>query len=350
MKKKLASMMLILVMALTLCPVSALAAINLNSNIVINGASTVDKNSDYTFSFTLPEGMTPDSILLNNSIIVETKQSAFTPGTGNTYTYTMASSNYQNISDTSMTIQVYGAIGNDGYYNEKTVTLTGSASAEDPKDEGATKSIKITGVYKVCKTQAYNYSFTLSDDLTFDFAQYEFSSGREPLGCYIKLPGGVGNTYTGTFDPKDYGEETEFTLAITAHTKTGETIKETRLVEILADHTGGEATCISKATCSVCGTEYGDYGSHKLTHVAAKAATKTTAGNKEYWYCSLCDKYFSDAAGTKAIKKADTVIAKLSASSPKTADSSNTTLLIALLLASGCGAAFVSLNRKRTNR
>ena len=45
-----------------------------------------------------------------------------------------------------------------------------------------------------------------------------------------------------------------------------------------------------------------------LTHTAAKAATCTTAGNYEYWYCSGCRKYFSNAAGTTEITQASTVI------------------------------------------
>lgn len=37
---------------------------------------------------------------------------------------------------------------------------------------------------------------------------------------------------------------------------------------------------------------------HGLTHVAAVSATCTTAGTKEYWTCSGCNKKFADASGT----------------------------------------------------
>ena len=40
---------------------------------------------------------------------------------------------------------------------------------------------------------------------------------------------------------------------------------------------------------------------HSLTRHAAVAATCTTAGNEEYYECTVCDKYFSDAAGTQEI-------------------------------------------------
>ena len=80
---------------------------------------------------------------------------------------------------------------------------------------------------------------------------------------------------------------------------------------------GGKATCKAKAVCDICGKSYGslDLNSHAdLKHIAAKAATAAAEGNIEYWYCEDCDKYFSDAAATKEITKADTVTAKL----PKT--------------------------------
>ena len=53
---------------------------------------------------------------------------------------------------------------------------------------------------------------------------------------------------------------------------------------------------------------------HALVHHEAKASTAAEAGNIEYWYCDNCGKYFSDAAGTKEIKEADTVVAKLAPS------------------------------------
>ena len=111
----------------------------------------------------------------------------------------------------------------------------------------------------------------------------------------------------------------------------------------LTDHTGGKATCKDKAKCEVCGAKYGelDPKNHTgLKHFPAKAATKTTEGNIEYWYCEGCGKYFSDKDGTKEIKKADTVTAKLKddPKSPQTGDTCSSALWIALLLVSG-GAA-----------
>ena len=81
-----------------------------------------------------------------------------------------------------------------------------------------------------------------------------------------------------------------------------------------AEHSGGTATCIAKAVCEICKESYGspDLNNHAdLKHIDAKAATAAAEGNIEYWYCGDCDKYFSDAAATKEITKADTVTAKL---------------------------------------
>lgn len=79
-------------------------------------------------------------------------------------------------------------------------------------------------------------------------------------------------------------------------------------------HSGGTATCAAKAVCDLCQAEYGelDPANHvDLKYVDAVAATTASEGNIEHWYCSGCGKYFSDAAATKEISKADTVTAKL---------------------------------------
>ena len=59
------------------------------------------------------------------------------------------------------------------------------------------------------------------------------------------------------------------------------------------------------------------YGGHTLSKVDAKEATQTTDGNIEYWICTKCGSYFSDAGGTTAIKAADVVIPKKAAETPE---------------------------------
>lgn len=47
---------------------------------------------------------------------------------------------------------------------------------------------------------------------------------------------------------------------------------------------------------------------HTMTATAAKAATCTENGNIAYWYCSSCEKYFTDKDGNNVVSQADTVI------------------------------------------
>ena len=132
--------------------------------------------------------------------------------------------------------------------------------------------------------------------------------------------------------------------------KAGNTAKMT--VTVNDGHTGGTATCTERAVCEVCGKAYGepDPKNHTdLQHIPAKAATKTTTGNIEYWYCEDCGKYFADAAATKEIKQADTVTAKLSgaAKSPQTGGDSG--VVTVLLLSGGAFICLVSCRKKRTH-
>lgn len=48
---------------------------------------------------------------------------------------------------------------------------------------------------------------------------------------------------------------------------------------------------------------------HIIEATSAKEASCTSAGNIAYWYCSVCDKYYSDEACTQEITKEQTVIA-----------------------------------------
>ena len=118
------------------------------------------------------------------------------------------------------------------------------------------------------------------------------------------------------------------------------------------DCSGGKATCAEKAVCEVCGKAYGepDPKNHTdLKYIPAKAATEDSEGNIEYWYCEGCNKYYGDKDGTKEIKKADTVTAKLpkSENRPQTGDSSNFILWIALLFISGGAVIGTAVTEKK---
>ena len=115
------------------------------------------------------------------------------------------------------------------------------------------------------------------------------------------------------------------------------------------DCSGGKAICTERAICEVCGKAYGelDLKNHTdLMHIPTKAATEDSEGNIEYWYCSGCGKYYSDKDGTKEIKKADTVTAKLP-KSPKTGDNSNPLMWVALLFISGGALIGTTVTEKK---
>ena len=129
--------------------------------------------------------------------------------------------------------------------------------------------------------------------------------------------------------------------------KAGNTAEMT--VTVNDGHTGGTATCTERAVCGVCGKAYGepDPNTHTdLKHFPAKAATEDAEGNIEYWYCEGCNKYYSDKDGTKEIKKADTVTAKLP-KSPPTGDNSSLMLWSALLFISGGAVICTAANKRK---
>ncbi len=148
-----------------------------------------------------------------------------------------------------------------------------------------------------------------------------------------------------TLAPADGGQR------IVVTDKAGNTAEMT--VTVNDGHTGGKSTCTEKAVCEFCGKAYGelDPNTHTdLEHISAKAATEDAEGNIEYWHCEGCNKYYSDKDGTKEITKAGTVTAKLP-KSPKTGDTSNLMLWIALLFVSGgvvTGTTVISKKKKHS--
>ncbi|MBQ7045358.1 MAG: InlB B-repeat-containing protein [Clostridia bacterium] len=88
-----------------------------------------------------------------------------------------------------------------------------------------------------------------------------------------------------------------------------------------------EATCTANGNdaywyCSLCEKYFSDIdgreettvadevipAGHSLTHVDAKAASYTQEGNIEHWYCSACEKYFADSSAKSELKKEDVYI------------------------------------------
>ena len=240
----------------------------------------------------------------------------------------------------------------------------------------------------------------------FDYHGISATNGVQVIGCWINTTGTetfdsdpngiadsvlfnkkVGKVIGNASIPSDVTVESDMKLTIPAGTTltvpADITLTNHGLITlegtmnrdstIICDrHTGGTATCVDKAKCDICLAAYGDVDTTKhsdLRHVTKVDATATADGNIEYWYCEGCGKYFSDKNGTKEIKKADIVTAKLKddskspqtgdnskpkddSNSPQAGDNSNLALWIALLFISG-GAAIgttVVSRKKKYNR
>ena len=65
-------------------------------------------------------------------------------------------------------------------------------------------------------------------------------------------------------------------------------------------HTGGKATCESKAVCSVCDQKYGSLADHKLKKVSGYDATCTEAGRLAHQKCSVCGQRFANGVKISA--------------------------------------------------
>ena len=210
-------------------------------------------------------------------------------------------------------------------------------------------TINISGADKVCRTQDYKFSFTLPEGATDAAYGYEFIG----LGYGSLTPTVADNLYSGFLKATIYpAEENSFKLIVSAKTADGFEFSSEKTVTIQNEHSGGTATCTEKAVCEICGESYGelDPNNHaNLKHIDTKAATKTSEGNIEYWYCDGCNKYYKDAKATQEIKQADTVTAKLKDDSnpPQTGDTSNLMLWIALLFISGGVLTGVTVFDKR---
>ena len=75
----------------------------------------------------------------------------------------------------------------------------------------------------------------------------------------------------------------------------GNEISEIPYRALSTTHTGGTATCTTRAVCSVCNQPYGDYAAHQYTKQAKTDDTLKSAGTCRdkavYWYsCAACDK------------------------------------------------------------
>ena len=285
----------------------------------------------------------------------------------------------------------------NGVYSDAAIDISNNATVEAtgyyPALFGntgvtiANSTIKAVGTNDVAifswNTITLNNSI-IDAEAPFDYHGISATNGVQVIGCWINTTGTetfdsdpngiadsvlfnkkVGKVIGNASIPSDVTVESDMKLTIPADiTLTNHgliTLEGTmnRDSTIICDrHIGVTATCVDKAKCDICLAAYGDVDTTNhsdLRHVTKVDATATADGNIEYWYCEGCGKYFSDKNGTKEIKKADIVTAKLKddskspqtgdnskpkddSNSPQAGDNSNLALWIALLFISGSAA------------
>ena len=335
--------------------------------INISGADKVCRTQDYKFSFTLPEGVTDaayryEFIGLGDGPLTPTVENGLYSGIIKASAYPAEETGFK---------LIVSAKTADGFEfsAEKTVAIQNAHS-------GGTATCTEQATCEICgekygDLKPHSYSAEWSTD--------ETNHWHECTECRAKTDEAE-HTDTNKDHKCDVCDK-----VLSECTDTNKDHKCDLCGKALSEHSGGKATCKDKAKCEFCGESYGELNANNhsdLKHFPAKAATKTTEGNIEYWYCEGCGKYFSDKDGTKEIKKADTVTTKLpsdnngsnnkpgnnattspqtgdskspqtgDSKSPQTGDSSNFALWLALLFISG-GAAIgttVVSRKKKYNR
>ena len=169
-----------------------------------------------------------------------------------------------------------------------------------------------------CQSPAVYYKNCLVCDKksseTFEYGEKDFSNhigntylvGQKEATCYAE--GYTGDTYCSTCNHEiekgtpiaknAHNPASVWTTDETDHWKECQTVGCGNIID-KAHHSGGEATCVKKAICSVCKVEYGavDPSNHKHTEVRnAKSATCCEKGYTGDTYCTDCNALVSIGA------------------------------------------------------
>lgn len=260
------------------------------NNIIVNGG-TVIANSKESLGIYAPDAIsisnganvtasgTSPAIQSNNIAISNSAVNAVSSNGIAIYSTT-------DVTITNSIVEATSADGQTGIQSDGTASVSGSwihtSGSEDFENhiEDSVLINKTAGTVIGNPTLPGDATIPAGTTLTF------------PDGTSLSVPSGVTLTIKGTIDGN-------FDI-----TNNG--------TVICNGHVGGMATCSNKAVCEICGGEYGDLAptNHDLAKIDAKAATHLATGNIEHYTCNGCGKYFGDAAGTREINQAETIIPK----------------------------------------
>ncbi len=147
-------------------------------------------------------------------------------------------------------------------------------------------------------TMSFTTTYELTDvNIRLDLSSFDYAT-KEGATFTVTLVESHDHDFTGDWD---------YDGTYHWHNCKNETCSEIR---DQAKHSGGTATCTSKAKCDYCDAEYGelDSSNHSLTLVPAKEATSTETGNTAYYVCDGCQHWFEDANGETEITDKESVV------------------------------------------
>ena len=197
----------------------------------------------------------------------------------------------------------------------------GPAQVEIP---AAKEGLVYNGEAQTGVAAAENAPYTLSGNVQTDAGEYAamaalnsdnyiWKNGKteNQLILWSIAPKEITPVIAAIDDQTHTGEEVTPAVTVTAE---GESLTEADYEVAYSNNVEvGEATVTVTMKGNYTGTATAKFNivhKHTLTEVDAKAATCTEDGNKEYYVCEECGKYFSDAEGTEELQAADVVVAK----------------------------------------
>ena len=157
--------------------------------------------------------------------------------------------------------------------------------------------VETNAVYKG-STMSFTTLYELTDvKIRLDLSSFDYAT-KDGATFTVTLVESHDHDFTGDWD---------YDGTYHWHNCKNETCSE---IQDQAKHSGGTATCTSKAKCDYCDAEYGelDSSNHSLTLVPAKEATSTETGNTAYYVCDGCQHWFEDANGETEITDKESVV------------------------------------------